>query len=111
MYTQTRWTKNTLKVNKSKQGETIEEKVSRITNNKEPIKDGAPMIYTNRKEGVKPGYDVRTDRFEIAIDAMEKVTKTHLAKREERHNPKLTEDQQGTETKTVGQPTPATDNP
>lgn len=110
MYTQTRWTKNTLKINKSKQGETIEEKVSRITNNKEPIKDGAPMIYTNRKEGVKPGYDVRTDRFEVAIDAMDKVSKAHLAKREERHNPKLTEDQKGTETKLGEQPTPATDN-
>lgn len=98
-------------MNKSKEGETIEQKVNRITNNKEPIKDGAPLIYTNRREGIKPGYDVRTDRFEIAIDAMSTVNKVHLAKREERHNPKLTDEQKGTETKAGGQPTPATDNP
>jgi hypothetical protein len=29
------------------EGETIEEKVERIVTNKEPISDGAPMIYTD----------------------------------------------------------------
>ena len=50
----------------------------------QPIADGAQLNYTERKDGVKPEYDIRTDRFEHAIDAMERVTKTHLAKREER---------------------------
>ena len=31
------------------EGETIETKVNRIVNNGEPIKDGAPIIYTERK--------------------------------------------------------------
>lgn len=74
----------TLKVNKSYVAETIEQKVYRITNNKEPIKDGAPLIYTDRKDGVKPEYDIRTDRFEIAVEAMSHVDKSHKAKREER---------------------------
>lgn len=30
------------------EGETIEEKVERIVTNKEPISDGAPMIYTEK---------------------------------------------------------------
>lgn len=85
MYRITQRTKTRLKINKSYQGETIEEKVSRITNNKEPITDGAPLIYTDRKMGVEPQYDIRTDRFEIAVDAMDKVHKTMQAKREERH--------------------------
>ena len=71
-----------LNVNEGYEGESIEKKVKRIMNNKEPIKDGAPLIFTERKEGVKPGYDVRTDRFEVALDAMDKVAKAEAAKRE-----------------------------
>ena len=66
------------------EGETIEEKVNKILTQNEAITDGAQLNYTERKDGVKPEYDIRTDRFEHAIDAMERVTKTHLAKREER---------------------------
>lgn len=57
----------------TKEGEYIEEKVRRITENGEPIEDGAPIIYTERKDGVNPAYDIRTDRWEIAQDAMEQV--------------------------------------
>ena len=77
--------KNTdLITNTSVEGETIEMKIERITVNREPITDGAPLIYTERKEGVLAGYDIRTDRFEIAIEAMDKVSKSNQAKREER---------------------------
>ena len=57
----------------TKEGECIEEKVRRITENGEPIEDGAPIIYTERKNGVNPAYNIRTDRWEIAQDAMEQV--------------------------------------
>lgn len=57
----------------TKEGEYIEEKVRRITENGEPIEDGAPVIYTERKDGVNPAYDIRTDRWEIAQNAMEQV--------------------------------------
>lgn len=63
------------------EGETIEAKIRRIVNNKEPITDGAPIVYTERKDGVLPQYDIRTDRFEIAVDAMDKVQKSNVAKR------------------------------
>ena len=62
--------------------DSIEERVRKIMNNKEPIKDGAPIIYTERKEGVKAGYNIRTDRFEVAVDAMDYATRSHIAKRE-----------------------------
>ena len=82
MYKKSKRTQTSIQVNKSYQGESIEQKINRIVNNKEPIKDGAPIIYTERKDGVKPEYDIRTDRFEIAIDAMDAVSKTYKAKRE-----------------------------
>lgn len=84
MYNKRKANKTKLSQNKSYKGETIEMKINRIVNNKEPIKDGAPIIYTDRKNGVQPQYDIRTDRFEIAIEAMDKVTKSHLAKRDHR---------------------------
>ena len=52
--------------------------------NKEPIKDGATLIYTERKDGIHPGHDIRTDRFEQAVEAMDYITRDKQAKREER---------------------------
>ena len=66
------------------EGESIETKVNRIVNNKEPIKDGAPLIYTERKEGVRQSTNIRTDRFEVAVEAMDKVSKSYKARREEK---------------------------
>lgn len=82
MYRQNTMQKTAFNRNTSYQGERIEEKVNRIVNNKEPIKDGAPLVYTERKDGIKEAYNIRTDRWEIAVEAMDKITKTHIAKRE-----------------------------
>lgn len=62
------------------EGESIENKVRRITENNEPITDGAPIIYTNRDDGVLPAYNIRTDRWEVAQAAMEAVNQANLAK-------------------------------
>ena len=88
MYNKRRPDRTSIELNQSIEGETIEAKVRRVTNNKEPITDGAPIIFTERKEGVKPEYDIRTDRFDLAIDAMDSLHKAHIAKRNERHTPK-----------------------
>ena len=38
------------------------------------MEDGVfPTIYTEKKDGVLPEYDIRTDRFEVAIEAMDKI--------------------------------------
>lgn len=84
MYTKNKIIKTSLQRNERYEGERIEKKVARITTNKEPITDGAPLIYTDRKDGVLPNYDIRTDRMEIAQEAMDKVSKSHKAKREEK---------------------------
>lgn len=62
------------------EGESIEQKVCRITENNEPITDGAPIIYTNREDGVLPAYNIRTDRWEVAQAAMDAVNQANLAK-------------------------------
>lgn len=94
--------------NEKKNGETIERKMERIVSNKEPIKDGAPLIFNERKEGVKPEHDIRTDRFEIAVIGMDKIDKSIKAKREEKAKMQVVKDgeaepteasQQGTDNK------------
>lgn len=61
-------------------GESIETKVARIVANNEPITDGAPIIYTNREDGVLPGYNIRTDRWDIAQEAMTAIAQQNIAK-------------------------------
>lgn len=65
------------------EGETIEKKVARVVENNEPITDGAPIIYTEKKDGVLPQYDIRTDRWDIALEAMDKVNQANIAKSKE----------------------------
>ena len=48
MYNTNKPTKTSIKCNESREGERIEEKIERILNNKEPIKDTAPQVYTDR---------------------------------------------------------------
>lgn len=41
------------------------------------MEDGVfPTIYTEKKDGVRPEYDIRTDRFEVAIDAIDKINQS-----------------------------------
>lgn len=57
----------------TREGEYIENKVRRIVESGEPIEDSAPIIYTERKDGVNQAYNIRTDRWEIAQAAMDTV--------------------------------------
>lgn len=69
------------------EGERIEDKVARVVNNNEPITDGAPIVYTEYKDGVRPEYNLRTDKFELAIEAMDKVHATNIARTKTLLNP------------------------
>lgn len=41
------------------------------------MEDGVfPTIYTEKKDGVQPEFDIRTDRFEVALDAMDKINQS-----------------------------------
>lgn len=76
-----------IKVNTSFEAESIEEQMRKVMAGAGEIETSCQPIYTDRKDGVQPQYDIRTDRFEIALDAMDKGTKSYLAEREERMKP------------------------
>ena len=74
-----------IRVNNSYEAESLEQKIHKALRGNEPINDSVQIIYTNRKDGVQPGYNIRTDRFEVAIEASDRITQNKLAKREELH--------------------------
>lgn len=75
-------TKSTIKSVEVTEGETLEEKVQRIIHNNEPITDGAPEIFTPKEDGVIAGFNIRTDRWEIAAEAMDLINASTQAKRD-----------------------------
>ncbi|WVR22124.1 MAG: hypothetical protein [Malazfec virus 3] len=82
MYPRKTLSRTQLTGNPTIEGETIEQKLERKRHNKEVITDGAPIIYTERKDGVQKAYDIRADRWEIAIEAKDRMTRENIAKRE-----------------------------
>lgn len=60
------------------QAEPREVKLRKIINGEaNNMEDGVfPIIYTEKKDGVQPEFDIRTDRFEVAIDAMDKINQS-----------------------------------
>lgn len=82
------------------EGELIESKVKRMTENKEPIKDGAPIAYTEKKDGVLPQYNIRTDKWDLVLDKMEAANKQKLAKAKGYELPKKEETKTDTPTET-----------
>lgn len=67
-------------------GESLERQIEKMLVEKTPIESVAPMIYTERKQGVLPEYDIRTDRWLIAQNAMTQIAKSNVAKRMQRLN-------------------------
>lgn len=53
----------------------MEENVRSIVEGKTGITQQFEPIYTDRRDGVMPQYDIRTDRFEIAREAKDKINK------------------------------------
>ena len=74
----------TLEINECVEGEYLETRLERIIEGKEPITEGTPLIFTERKDGVQPQYDIRTDKWEIAVAASDVIDKTYKAQRAER---------------------------
>lgn len=70
-----------IRCNKSYEGKPLEWKIEDLMKDKKPIEAISPIIYTERKKGVEPQYNIRTDRWEIAQTAMDAVSRTEIAKR------------------------------
>lgn len=81
-YKQNTMKRSSIVRHKTTQGETIEQRVERIMHSGEKIKDSAPLIYEDRGAGVNPAHNIRTDRWEIALEARDAQTASHIAKRQ-----------------------------
>lgn len=91
-------------------GETLIKKIQRILDENEPLTDGAPLIYTPKQEGVRDDCNIRTDKWALAMDAMDRVNNYKLneyLKKGEPETTKTTEDQTKGE---VSKPDPTRDN-
>lgn len=94
----------------TEEGETLIKKIQRILDENEPLTDGAPMIYTPKQAGVREDCNIRTDKWEIAMDAMDRVNNYKLneyLKKGEAEAPKKAEDQAEGGT---SEPNPTRDN-
>lgn len=93
-----------LDINTAVSGESIEEKMYRAANENTPIDQQAEILYTEKKDGVLPETDIRTDRFDVALEAMDKVTATRRAMREKAMNPEAEKGKEGNDN--FGEPEP-----
>lgn len=98
-YNRAKYVKSTLKSVEITEGEPIEHKIERVVSNKEPITDGAPSIFTERKDGVVAAYNIRTDRWEVASEAMDKVSGSIQAKRDAKGKVSKSKEESKTEAK------------
>lgn len=64
------------------EGTTIEQTVDKLVKVGQSPETTETLIYSQRKDGVLPDTDIRTDRFEIASNALGEITKANLAKRD-----------------------------
>ena len=72
--------KSALRNNSTYVAEPIEKIIQRRLANKEPLDDKVNLLYYDISEGVKAGYDVRTDRFDLALDGVGAIQKSETAK-------------------------------
>lgn len=91
-------------------GETLIKKCQRILDESEPLTDGAPMIYTPKQAGVREDCNVRTDKWALAMNAMDRVNNYKLneyLKKGEAEAPKKAE---GQTEGGITEPNPTRDN-
>lgn len=72
-------------VNQATLGAKLETKIEQLLHQNESTGETtAPLLYTAREQGVKASTNIRTDRWEVAVEAAGKVARSYLARREER---------------------------
>lgn len=64
------------------EAETLEVQVSKILTSNEPMPSLTAPIFTERKNGVQAEHNIRTDRFDVALNGTDYISKSNLAKRE-----------------------------
>lgn len=68
----TYFTKTSIDCRPKNKGLSIEETVRRAIATNSPLEGNAAPIFTAAEDGVRPEYDIRTDKQDIALQAMDK---------------------------------------
>ena len=76
----------------------------------EPLTDGAPMIYTPKQAGVKPECNVRADKWDIAMKAMDRVNDYKLTEYLKKGVTEAPSEPDGQKDGGVTEPNPSRDN-
>ena len=89
------------------EGQSIEDRCKKLVETGEPIKDTSPLIFTPKEKGVMPQYDVRADKWDIALNAMDRVNRERIAKGQQppSEETKRKDTAQGGASDDAGQPT------
>ena len=91
-------------------GETLIKKIQRILDENEPLTDGAPMIYTPKQAGVRDDCNVRTDKWALAMEAMDRVNNYKLNEYLKKGEAEITKAAEGQTEGGVTEPNPTRDN-
>lgn len=73
-------TKKRMEVNLGYEGKRIEVMVEAMIQNNEPIGEKGSLRYTEKSEGVRADMNIRTDKFAMAVDAMDVSARAERAK-------------------------------
>lgn len=68
--------------NETSEGKSIETMLKNKAEGENIEVGGKTLLYTERKEGVVPLTNIRTDRFELAMGALDTVERSRIAKRD-----------------------------
>lgn len=66
------------------EAESLEQKLRRVSATGEPIEAEVDLIFQERSDGIDASCDIRTDRFDMALEAADSITKSYLAMREKK---------------------------
>lgn len=95
MFRKPKFNTTRLSVNTSTEADHFHVKIAKMLENKEPIEAVTPLIYTARKDGVIPQYDIRADKWDIAMEArneIERMIATKVAEAEKAEEAKKAEE-------------------
>jgi len=95
MYKLQKNTQTSIERNLSTVAETIEEKIRRALTNGEKLDGQSELQYTERKDGVRPEFNVRTDKWDLAVESIEKFQQDKALLKEKKEAEKLENDNNG----------------
>lgn len=68
--------------NNTSEGTTLEKQIELAKSNKEDMPKEVDLLFTEKKDGVIPSTNIRTDRQEVALDAIDKIHKSAQNRRD-----------------------------